>query len=71
VVDALYAIDALNAISRWPDGVAALTDINVFEELRQLAKEKIPVNQTQNLLTILDNIAQYKAGKPDSVAGGS
>jgi hypothetical protein len=27
------ATDALHAISQWPDGVAALTDLDVFEEL--------------------------------------
>jgi Asp-tRNA(Asn)/Glu-tRNA(Gln) amidotransferase C subunit len=64
------ATDALHAISQWPDGVAALADLDVFEELRQLAKEETSVDQTQKLCTILDNIAQYKAGNSDSVPEG-
>jgi hypothetical protein len=58
-------INSLHAISRWPDGVAALADTEVFEELRQLAKAETYADRTQKLHTILDNITQYKARKPD------
>jgi hypothetical protein len=62
----LPSIDALRAISQWPEGVAALVDMDLFEELRQLAKEETSEYQTQKLRTILDNITRYKAGNPDS-----
>jgi hypothetical protein len=61
------AFHALHAISQWPEGVAALADTEVFEELRQLAKEMTSEYLTQKLYTILDNITRYKAGNPDSV----
>jgi ribosomal protein L10 len=60
-------IDALHAISQWPEGVAALADLDVFEELQQVAKKETHADDTQKLHTILDNIAQYKA---DSVPEG-
>jgi hypothetical protein len=47
-----------------------LADIDTFEDLRQLAKEEIFVDRTQKLRIILDNITQYKAGRPDSVPEG-
>jgi hypothetical protein len=54
------AIDALHAISRWPEGVAVLADTGVFEELQHL----------DYIHKILDNIARYKARKPDSAHKG-
>jgi hypothetical protein len=59
--DAIYA---LHAISLWPDGVAALADIDTFEEFQHLDHEH------PYLPKLLDNIAQYKAGKPDSANEG-
>jgi hypothetical protein len=50
-------IGGLNAISKWPDGVAALADIDVFEELEQLAQDRtVSVFRTQILRTILDKL---------------
>jgi hypothetical protein len=63
-----WAIDALHAISRWPAGVAALADIDAFEELQELVREETyDADRTQMLRAILDDISRYKAGKPDSV----
>jgi hypothetical protein len=61
------AIAALHAISQWPEGVAALADTEIFEELQQLPREKTyDADRTQKLYTILDNITRYKARNPDS-----
>jgi hypothetical protein len=64
-----WGIFALAEISQWPDGVAALADSDVFEELQQLelAQEsendvtKVPIHK------LLQNIAWYEAGRSDSV----
>jgi hypothetical protein len=53
-------IDALHAISQWPDGVAALANIGAFEELQHLYQDD------PHLHKLRDNITRYKAGKPDS-----
>jgi hypothetical protein len=60
------AIGALRATSNWPDGVAVLADIDVFEEL-QRTDEIWTFENDSDLHVLLDNIARYKAGKADSV----
>jgi hypothetical protein len=65
------ALIALRAISQWPDGVAALADIEVFQELLHLDHQYVWDGENHvdfwSLQKILDNIAQYKVGKTDSV----
>jgi hypothetical protein len=60
------AIRALHAISEWPEGVAALADTEVFEELQHLAQKESVFNPS-DIRAILVKIAQYMAGKTDSV----
>ncbi|KAJ7913980.1 armadillo-type protein [Mycena leptocephala] len=60
------ALQALHGISEWPEGVAALADTDIFEELQQLvAPEDSGFNRSE-IRAILANVARYKAGKTDS-----
>jgi hypothetical protein len=61
------AIIALRAISQWPDGVATLADMDVSDELQQLVQIR---TDHCDLHELLDNIAQYKAGKTESTHAG-
>jgi hypothetical protein len=65
-----YSIDALHAISQWPEGVAALADLDVFEELQHVRHSRLFKFLLHHLSELLDNIAQYKAGMPDSTHEG-
>jgi len=67
------AIFALDAISQWPDGVAALADIagDVLERLEELSHDQsLDVESQVQARKILDNIAQHKAGNAYSVRDG-
>jgi hypothetical protein len=63
------AIYALHAISQQPDGLAALADLDVFEELQQLGPGRPDETHRQvwKLRELLENIARYDAGKADSI----
>ncbi|KAJ7872107.1 hypothetical protein B0H13DRAFT_2553919 [Mycena leptocephala] len=61
--NSVSAMSALYAISQWPAGVAALADLDISE----LHHMNFPVS---DLPKLLDNIAQYKAGNPDSAPEG-
>jgi hypothetical protein len=54
-------IFALQRMGGWPDGVAALAETEVFEELQLLDQYHY------DLRKLLGNITQYNAGKPESV----
>ncbi|KAF7356379.1 hypothetical protein MVEN_00970300 [Mycena venus] len=56
------AMVALFAISQRPDGVAALANTNIFEELQGLS-QSADVETKVRIHMILDNLAWYKAGK--------
>ncbi|KAF7356375.1 hypothetical protein MVEN_00969900 [Mycena venus] len=57
------AVSALFAISLWPDGVAALANTNIFEELQGLSQLLADVETKVRIHMILDNLAWYKAGE--------
>jgi hypothetical protein len=54
------AINALHAISQWPEGVAVLADLDVLGELQHIN------HANSNLHKLRQNITRYKAGNPDS-----
>jgi hypothetical protein len=73
-------ISALRAISKWPEGVAALADTEVFEELQQvlaalkkysglapLGLAYCKMDPLFEMRVILASVARYEAGKTDSV----
>ncbi|KAF7356921.1 hypothetical protein MVEN_01028000 [Mycena venus] len=65
------AIFALGAISGWPDGVAALADIDAFKELQELINSELLDSDTRDqTCRILDNLARYKAVGDWSGRGG-
>jgi vesicle coat complex subunit len=59
------AIFSLGAISEWPDGVAALAAIQVFEELQEL-DHSLDVMTRIRTCPILSRLARYNAIKTDS-----
>jgi hypothetical protein len=62
------AIDALRAISQWPDGVAALADIDVFEELQHLDHNHLP-ELRGNITLLLDAVLKHTPDdSPDLVS---
>jgi len=57
----LGAIKALHTISQWPDGVAALADVDVSK--LQPEHMRYYDDSDSDLPKLLNNIARYKAGK--------
>jgi hypothetical protein len=57
-------IDALFAISLWPEGVTALANLDLFEELQRLDYDHFTLQELRR------NIARYKARRnQDSKTG--
>ncbi|KAJ7906080.1 RhoGEF Rgf2 [Mycena leptocephala] len=63
------AIDALRAISQWPDGVAALANIDVFEELQHLDHDHLDAPELHgNITLLLDAVLKHSPdNSPDKV----